>query len=260
MVQSLPGVTGAVSGFRNDVIIRGGAPNENVYYLDGIEIPNINHFSTQGSAGGPIGLLNVSFFESVTLTTSSFGAKYDNVLSGVLQFDQRDGDRKEFRGNVRVGSSEAALTVEGPLVRPDSGELSNTSFIASVRRSYLQFLFKAIGLPFLPDYWDYQYKVSHKLNERNEIHVTGVGSLDNLSINALETYDPQQQATLERLPVIQQWSTTVGLSWKNRFNNNLGYTQTTLSTNILNNDFNRYEDNVNKEGLFFKNNSQEWET
>jgi hypothetical protein len=62
VVQSLPGVSGSVGGFRNDVIIRGGAPNENVYYLDGIEIPNINHFATQGSAGGPVGLLNVSFF------------------------------------------------------------------------------------------------------------------------------------------------------------------------------------------------------
>jgi len=54
VVQSLPGVASSVGGFRNDVIIRGGAPNENVYYLDGVEIPNINHFATQGSAGGPI--------------------------------------------------------------------------------------------------------------------------------------------------------------------------------------------------------------
>ncbi|MEQ9165890.1 MAG: TonB-dependent receptor, partial [Fulvivirga sp.] len=101
VVQSLPGVSGSVGGFRNDVIIRGGAPNENVYYLDGIEIPNINHFSTQGSAGGPVGLLNVSFFEGVTLTTSSFGAQYDNVLSGVLQFDQRNGNNRNFRTNIR---------------------------------------------------------------------------------------------------------------------------------------------------------------
>ena len=97
VVQSLPGVSGSV-GFRNDVIIRGGAPNENVYYLDGVEIPNINHFATQGSAGGPVGLLNVSFIEGVTLSTSSFPAPYDNVLSGVLQFDQRTGDpQKEGR-------------------------------------------------------------------------------------------------------------------------------------------------------------------
>jgi len=75
VVQALPGVSGSVGGFRNDVIIRGGAPNENVYYLDGIEIPNINHFATQGSAGGPVGLLNVSFFDGVTLSTSSFASQ-----------------------------------------------------------------------------------------------------------------------------------------------------------------------------------------
>ena len=80
VVQTLPGVSGSVGGFRNDVIIRGGAPNENVYFLDGVQIPNINHFSTQGSGGGPVGLLNVSFFEGVTLSASAFGAQYDNVL------------------------------------------------------------------------------------------------------------------------------------------------------------------------------------
>ncbi|MBC8082636.1 MAG: TonB-dependent receptor, partial [Hymenobacter sp.] len=94
VVQSLPGVggggTGGTAGFRNDIIIRGGAPNENVFYLDGIEVPVINHFQTQGSAGGPTGILNVSFIEDVTLSTSAFEARYDNTLSSVFQFRQRD--------------------------------------------------------------------------------------------------------------------------------------------------------------------------
>jgi CarboxypepD_reg-like domain/TonB-dependent Receptor Plug Domain len=151
VVQSLPGVSGSIGGFRNDVIIRGGAPNENVYYLDGIEIPNINHFSTQGSAGGPVGMLNVSFIDGVTLSTSAFEAKYDNVLSGVLQFNQRKGNSKKFQGNIRVGASETALTVEGPLFK-GTKENSNTTYLLSVRRSYLQFLFGLIGLPIRPDY------------------------------------------------------------------------------------------------------------
>ena len=66
VIQSMPGISPSIGGFRNDIIIRGGAPNESVYYLDGIEIPNINHFSTQGSAGGPVGMLNVSFIREVT--------------------------------------------------------------------------------------------------------------------------------------------------------------------------------------------------
>ncbi len=128
VVQSLPGVSGSIGGFRNDVIIRGGAPNENVYYLDGIEIPNINHFSTQGSAGGPVGMLNVSFIDGVTLSTSAFEAKYDNVLSGVLQFNQRKGNSKKFQGNVRVGASETALTVEGPLFKGNKENSDTTIY------------------------------------------------------------------------------------------------------------------------------------
>ena len=86
VIQTLPGVGGGISGggFRNDIIIRGGAPNENVFYLDGIEIPVINHFQTQGSSGGPQGILNVSFIEDVKLSSSAFEARYDNALSSVF--------------------------------------------------------------------------------------------------------------------------------------------------------------------------------
>ncbi|MFY0606248.1 MAG: TonB-dependent receptor [Cyclobacteriaceae bacterium] len=259
VVQSLPGVSGSVGGFRNDVIIRGGAPNENVYYLDGIEIPNINHFATQGSAGGPVGLLNVSFFDGVTLSSSSFGAQYDNVLSGVLQFDQRNGNDRNFQTNIRVSSSEAALTLEGPLFKGEK-ENSNTSFIISARRSYLQLLFKAIGLPFLPDYWDYQYKITHKIDEYNDLTFTGVGSIDDFSVNVPEEYDEEQQATLDQIPIIKQWTTTSGLSWKRRFKDGTGFMTTALSTNILNNDFKQFNDNVNQTGLIINNISQEQET
>ncbi len=258
VVQSLPGVGGTVGGFRNDVIIRGGAPNENVYYLDGIEIPNINHFATQGSAGGPVGLLNVSFFEGVTLSASSFDAQYDNVLSGVLQFDQRNGNARELTGNFRLGSSESALTVEGPLFKGDASE-ANTTFIASVRRSYLQLLFEAIGLPFLPDYWDYQYKVNHQFDEYNSLLVTGVGSIDNFAINELEEFDAEQKAIQEQVPVIQQQTNTIGATWNRRFKDRSGSLRLTLSTNRLENEFSQFEDNVAKEGLYFRNDAVEQE-
>ncbi|MFT7151095.1 MAG: hypothetical protein ACI82Q_002970, partial [Nonlabens sp.] len=247
VVQSLPGVSGSVGGFRNDVIIRGGAPNENVYYLDGIEIPNINHFATQGSAGGPVGLLNVSFFEGVTLSSSAFGAQYDNVLSGVLQFDQRNGNNREMKTNVRVGSSETALTLEAPLFKSGKEE-SNTSFIASVRRSYLQLIFELIGLPILPDYWDYQYKVTHKFDKYNELIITGVGSIDDFSVNALDEFDEEQQATQDQVPIIKQQTNTIGASWKKRFKDGSGFMTTTLSNNRLENDFRQFTDNVNETG------------
>ncbi|HRG38503.1 MAG TPA: carboxypeptidase-like regulatory domain-containing protein [Bacteroidia bacterium] len=93
VIQTLPGVGGSGGGAsRNDVIIRGGAPNENVYYLDGIEIPILNHFQTQGSSGGAQGILNVSFIEDVKLSSSAFDAKYDNALASTFVINQRQGN------------------------------------------------------------------------------------------------------------------------------------------------------------------------
>ena len=258
VIQSFPGVSGSVAGFRNDVIIRGGAPNENVYYLDGIEIPTINHFSTQGSAGGPVGLLNVSFFEGVTLSASSFAASYDNALSGVLEFDQRNGNSREFVGNFRLGSSESALTFEGPLFKSDKPE-AKTSYIVSVRRSYLQLLFQAIGLPFLPDYWDYQYKISHQINSKNEVLFTGVGSIDNSSVNELDEFDAEQKAIQDQVPVLEQQSNTIGMRWRHRFNDNKGLMDVIVSQNSLYNKFSRFTDNVNEQGLYFQNDANELE-
>lgn len=260
VVQSLPGVSGSIGGFRNDVIIRGGGPSENVYYLDGIEIPVINHFATQGSAGGPVGLLNVSFFEGFSLSSSSFHARYDNALSGVLQFDQRNGNASDYQANLRVGASEAALTAEGPLFKKQNEDYSNTTFIASVRRSYLQLLFDFIGLPFLPDYWDYQYKINHKPDPYNEFNLIGVGSIDNFSINKPDDITAEQQATLDQVPIISQWSSTAGISWKHRFRKQDGFIKTSVRTTGFGNEFSRYEDNENQQGLIQNTESREWLT
>jgi hypothetical protein len=224
VVQSLPGVSGSV-GFRNDIIIRGGAPNENAYFLDGIEVPSINHFATQGAAGGPVGLLNVSFIENVTLHTSAFPAKYDNPLSGVLQFKQRTGNPEKIQSNFRFSASEAAITTEGPLGKSNG----KTTFIASARRSYLQFLFKAIDLPFLPDYWDYQYKITHKPNASNEINLLGIGAIDNFSFNPPERPTLEQQSILDQIPLNSQRTNTVGISWRHALKR--GYWVLSLSNN-----------------------------
>lgn len=259
VAQSLPGISPSPGGFRNDLIIRGGAANESVYYLDGVEIPNINHFSTQGSSGGPVGILNVSFIDDVSLATSAFGSQYDNPLSGVLQFSQREGNNRRHNTNFRLSASEAALTHEGPLFKGDSKE-SKTSYIVSARRSYLQFLFKMIGLPIRPDYWDYQYKITHKIDAYNTLNLIGVGSIDDFAIAASDDLDESEQSTLDQTPFIEQRTNTIGLSWKNRFKNGKGFMQTTLSNNLLDNDFSRYADNEAQTGLYFRNDSREMES
>ena len=257
VVQSMPGLSPSVGGFRNDIIIRGGAPNETVYYLDEIEIPNINHFSTQGSAGGPQGMINISFIDEVTLSTSAFGVEYDNPLSGVLQFNQKNGNPREISGNFRFGASDSAITVEGPLSREEN---NNTTFIFSARKSYLQFLFKLIGLPIRPDYWDFQGKINHKIDEYNSINIVGLGAIDDFSVEAPEDFDFTQQSFLEQVPIIKQNSTTIGASWIRKFKETKGQFVLALSTNKLKNIFSRYDDNENLEGIYFRNDSHEWET
>jgi hypothetical protein len=259
VAQSLPGISPSIGGFRNDFIIRGGAPNESVYYLDGVEIPNINHFSTQGSAGGPVGMLNVSFIREVTLSSSAFGAEYDNPLSGVLAFEQREGNDQKYSGNVRIGASEAGATFNGPLFKREK-ERSNTTLMVSARRSYLQFVFALVGLPIRPDYWDYQWKLNHKIDERNSLTFIGLGSIDDFSVVAPDDFDVEQQAALETAPIIEQRTITLGLTWKHKFKDGTGQVNTTLSTNRLKNIFSQYQDNENKTGVLFRNDSKEQET
>ncbi|TDB63999.1 TonB-dependent receptor [Arundinibacter roseus] len=238
VIQALPGVggtSGSVGGFRNDIIIRGGAPNENVYYLDGIEIPVINHFATQGSAGGPTGILNVSFIEDVTLKSSSWEARYDNALASVFQFKQREGNPERLSGNVRLSGTELAGTLEGPLG-------PKTTFLASARRSYLQLLFSLIDLPIRPSYWDFQYKTTTKLNAKTTLTTLGVGAIDDFSFAVPKESTPDREYILRANPIIQQWNYTVGASIKRLIDN--GFVNVALSRNMFNNSLTRYEDNT----------------
>lgn len=238
VIQSLPGVGGGAGGgsFRNDIIIRGGAPSENVFYLDGIEVPIINHFSTQGSGGGPQGILNVSFIEDVRLSTSAFDARYDNALSSVFQFKQKNGNSKRLQGNFRLSASEFAATLDGPLSK-------KTTFLASVRRSYLQLLFQAIDLPIRPNYWDFQFKTTTKIDRKNTLTLLGIGAIDEFRFAAPKEATPEKLYVINSNPSINQWSYTVGASWKRLLPK--GYMNLAISRNTLDNRADKYLDNEN---------------
>jgi hypothetical protein len=239
VIQSLPGVGGGAAGggFRNDIIIRGGAPNENVFYIDGIEIPTINHFATQGSSGGPQGILNVSFIEEVKLSTSAFDARFDNALSSVFEFKQKKGNANRVQGNIRLSATELATTFEGPLSKN-----KKHTFLASARRSYLQFLFQAIDLPIRPNYWDFQFKTTHQLNAKTTLTFLGVGAIDEFSFAAPKTATPEKLYALNSSPSVQQWSYTFGTTLKRLVKN--GYWNLALSRNDFNNELDRYENNL----------------
>ena len=238
VIQTLPGVgtNTSVGGVRNDIIIRGGAPNENVYYLDGIEVPVINHFTTQGSAGGPQGILNVSFIEDVNISTSAFHARYDNTLSSVFQFKQRKGNNDRLQGNIRLSGTELAATFDGPVS-------SRTTFLASARRSYLQYFFQLIDLPIRPNYWDFQFKVTHQLNPRTTLTAIGLGAIDEFSFAVPKESTPEKEYVLRSNPYINQDSYTVGVSLQRLLEN--GYVNLSLSRNYFNNRLDKFEDGQN---------------
>jgi hypothetical protein len=171
---SLPGVLGGVDN-RNDLLVRGGGPGENAYYLDGIRIPQINHFATQGTAGGALALVNADFIQDATFFTGGFPVSYGDALSSVLLIRNRPGTQEGIAGDVTLGASEAGVTLDGPL-----GRTGNWLF--SARRSYLQFLFEALDLPIRPDYWDGQLSVIWEPTVRDRFTFTGIGAIDQFGI------------------------------------------------------------------------------
>ncbi len=235
VLQLLPGV-GATDPNRNDLIVRGGGPSENVFYLDGVEIPVINHFATQGSSGGAIGVINPDFVQEISFYTGAFPANRTNALSSVMEIRQKDGSQDRVHTKLSIGASDAALTVNGPI-----GEKS--TFIVSARQSYLQFLFKAIGLPFLPTYNDFQLKYKYKIDKNNELTFIGIGAIDDLVLNKdLQTTGTEaQKYLLSYLPVYKQWNYTVGGVYKH-FGNQ--YIDTwVLSRSMLRNTNFKFQDN-----------------
>lgn len=257
VIQVLPGVANTLS-FRNDIIVRGGAPNENRFFLDGIEVPNINHFATQGSSGGPVGMLNVNFIREVEFYSGAFKANRGNALSAVLDFTQIEGNDEKLTGTFMLGSSDVGLTLDGPISK-------NSSFLFSARRSYLQFLFKALKLPFLPTYNDFQYKQSITIDKKNQLTIIGLAAIDDFELNTSvndKVSDPtiiqRNNYILGNLPINNQWNYTVGAKWVHYAANS---NQTlVVSRNYLNNKAIKFKDNIEiSENLLIDYQSEEAE-
>ena len=234
IIQSFPGVQ-STPAFRNDIIIRGGGPSESRFYLDGVEVPFINHFATQGASGGPVGILNADFIREVNYYSGAFPANRGNALSGVMEFYQIDGNEEKLNFHGTLGASEVAATLDGPI-----GE--KTNFVVSVRQSYLQFLFSALELPFLPTFTDMQFKVRTRFDKKNELTLIGLGANDLFDLNEdIEDPDDEQKYILSEIPVNKQWSYTVGAVYKHYRDNS--YQTFVVSRSHLNNNAYKYLDN-----------------
>ena len=234
VIQSYAGVLSSPS-FRNDIIIRGGGPSESRFYLDGVEVPNINHFATQGASGGAVGILNADLIREVNYYSGAFPSNRGNALSGIFEFGQVDGNSDKLRFKGSLGASEVSATVDGPLS-------DKTSFIVSARRSYLKLLFTALKLPFLPTFNDMQFKVRTRFDAKNELTFIGLGAIDQNELNLdIQNPDEQQTYILGQLPENNQWSYTIGAVYKHFRGDS--YQTLVVSRSQLSNDASKYLEN-----------------
>lgn len=206
IVRSYPGVSFSPIGYRNDLIVRGGSPSENRFYLDGIEIPNINHFATQGASGGPVSILNADLIREVQFYTGAFPANMGGALSSVMDIRLRDGNTDDNSFKATLGASEVSLSGAGHFGK-------RTTYLFSIRQSYLQLLFKVLGLPFLPNYIDGQFKIKTRITDKDEIVFLGLTGIDNMKLNTDEKGEDAEYM-LSYLPRIEQQTFTLGAAYK----------------------------------------------
>ena len=187
-------------------------------------------------------MINVNFIREVDLYSGAFPSNRGNTLSSVMEFKQIDGNPDRIATSFTIGSSDIGLTFDGPIGK-------KTTFVFSARRSYLQFLFSLIGLPFLPTYNDFQFKTKTKINDKNQLTIIGLGAIDdfelNKGINENETNQDQIQRNnyiLGYLPVTTQWNYAIGVNWTHFSNNS--FQNFIFSRNHLNNRSLKYKDNI----------------
>ena len=225
IVRAYPGVSFSPIGYRNDLIVRGGSPSENRFYMDGIEIPNINHFATQGASGGPVSIVNADLIREISFYTGAFPANRSGAMSSVLDFRLRDGNPDKQTFKATLGASEVSFSGNGHLS-------DKTTYLFSIRQSYLQLLFKALGLPFLPNFIDGQFKLKTRLSAHDELILLGLVGIDKMKLNTDEKGEDAEYI-LSYLPTIHQETFTVGASYRHYAGKHVQ--SVTLSHNYLNN-------------------------
>lgn len=216
----LPGVAQADAG-RNDLIVRGGAPSENLYLIDGIEVPNINHFGTQGATGGPLSYVNLDFVRETSFSTGGFSALYGDKLSSVLDIKLRDGREDRFGGKATISASQFGLNLEGPIT-----EKSN--FIFSARRSYLDFIFKAANFSFVPEYYDVLLKADFNPHTKDAFSFLFISAFDNVKFF---NNDADQRFDNSRILGSDQVQYVAGFTYRHLFTN--GFFNISLSRNYV---------------------------
>jgi TonB-dependent Receptor Plug Domain len=207
-VQTLPGVAIATADFRNDLIVRGGSPLENLYIVDNVEIPNLNAFATFASAGGTVSMLDAAPVQNVTFLTGGYPAAYGNRTSSVMQITQRDGSRTRLSARGTFGYAGAGAIVEGPLGRRGTG-----SWIVSARRSLLDVFTDDVGIGGVPVLYTLNAKAVYDVSPRDRLWLVSVGGVDEVRLGLTEESDLEDE--LSNLDVRYEGSrSATGVNWQ----------------------------------------------
>jgi len=247
VVQTLPGVSFVNDG-RNDLIVRGGSPTENLFVVDNFSIPNINHFGSQGATGGPVSIINLNFIRDVNFITGGFSAKYGDKLSSVLEIKQREGSRIKFMGDINLSATGFGAVFEGPI-----GSQKKGSWLFSAKRSYLDLIFNAAGFGFVPEYYSVQGKGVYDLNKNNFLTVNFISNLDIVKFNNDNEKKKQDNSVILDN---DQVGYVTGIEWKSLL------TKKSFATFNLTRTYTNY-DYTGKDTAqvtYFKNKSKEGET
>ncbi len=216
----LPGVAQASAG-RNDLVVRGGAPSENLFLVDGFVVPNINHFGSQGATGGPLSFINLDYVNEISFSTGGFSAVYGDKLSSGLSIDLKEGRKDRLGGKALISATQFGLNLEGPIT-------SSSNFLFSVRRSYLDLIFNAAGFGFVPEYYDVLSKYTNDISKNDRISFLFVGAFDKVKFN-----NDSRDKIIDNSKILasNQNQYVAGISYRRLFGK--GYYTISLSRNFV---------------------------
>ncbi len=184
LVANFAGVA-ANNDQRNDIIIRGNSPTGVLWRLEGIPIPNPNHFSTLGTTGGPVSALNPNMIGNSDFLTGAFPAEYGNALAGVFDIHLRTGNRDRFETSLQLGAfSGLEAMLEGPLSKQNG-----SSFVVAYRHSFTEIADAAgldIGTNATPKYKDLTFNVDFGKSKAGRFSLFGIGGTSNINFLAAE--------------------------------------------------------------------------
>ena len=233
---------------RNDIVIRGNSPTAVLWRLEGIPIPNPNHFSTLGTTGGPVSALNTNMLKNSDFLTGAFPGEYGNTIGGVFDIGLRTGNPENYEFTAQLGAfSGAEFMAEGPLNKENNG-----SFVTAYRYSFVG-IGSELGIPIgteaVPQYQDLTFNLDFGYGKAGRFSLFGIGGLSSIDFVGDEIDEDDLFANPNQDAFPRSQFGVLGLKHNILLGDN-GYWRTIVSASVSRNEFN--QDNILDTGEKFR--------